>query len=120
MTMDRMALHELLEKGSDSDVLREMISFVAPRLMDLEVVTLCGAGHGDRSTPERINQRHGDRERAWDTRAGTITLQLPKLRKGSSFPGLREPRRTAEKALAEGLGGGHPGSRRAGRVDPQR
>ena len=99
MTMDRMALRELLEKGSDSDLLREMIGFVAQRMMDLEVESLCGAAHGER-TPERTNQRNGFRERAWDTRAGTVALQIPKLRKGSYFPGFLEPRRTAEKALA--------------------
>lgn len=98
MTMDRMALHELLEKGSDSDLLREMIGYVAQSLMNLEVEGLCGAGHGER-TPERTNQRNGYRERAWDTRAGTIPLQIPKLRKGAYFPGFLEPRRTAEKAL---------------------
>ena len=98
MTMDRMALHELLEKGSDSDLLREMIGYVVQRLMDLEVDGLCGAGHGER-TPERVNQRNGYRERAWDTHAGTVALQIPKLRKGSYFPGFLEPRRTAEKAL---------------------
>lgn len=98
MTMDRMALHELLEKGSDTDLLREMIGYVAQSLMNLEVDSLCGAEHGER-TPERVNQRNGYRERAWDTRAGTIPLQIPKLRKGSYFPGFLEPRRTAEKAL---------------------
>lgn len=99
MTMDRIALRELLEKGSDADLLREMIEFVADRLMALEVDGLCGAGHRER-TPGRINQRNGFRERTWETRAGTIDLQIPKLRKGSYFPPFLEPRRTAEKALA--------------------
>ncbi|HMB06772.1 MAG TPA: IS256 family transposase [Isosphaeraceae bacterium] len=99
MTMDRIALRELLEKGSDADLLREMIEFVADRLMALEVDGLCGAGHRER-TPGRINQRNGFRERTWETRAGTIDLQIPKLRKGSDFPPFLEPRRTAEKALA--------------------
>ncbi len=67
--------------------------------MALEVEGLCGAGHGER-TPARINQRNGFRDRVWDTRAGTIELHIPKLRKGSYFPGFLEPRRTAEKALA--------------------
>ena len=99
MTMDRIALRELLEKGSDTDLLREMIEFVAERLMALEVEGLCGAGHGERS-PDRTNQRNGFRERAWETRAGTVDLRIPKLRKGSYFPAFLEPRRTAEKALA--------------------
>ena len=99
MTTDRMALRELLEKGSDVDLLREMIGYVAQRLMDLEVESLCGAGHGER-TPERTNHRNGYRDRLWETRTGSVELQIPKLRKGSYFPGFLEPRRTAEKALA--------------------
>jgi putative transposase len=99
MTTDRMALRELLEKGPDVDLLREMIGYVAQRLMTLEVESLCGAGHGER-TPERTNLRNGHRDRLWETRAGAIELQIPKLRKGSCFPGFLEPRRTAEKALA--------------------
>lgn len=98
MTIDKIALQELLEKGSDADLLREMIGFVAERLMGLEVEGLCSAGHGER-TPSRTNQRNGFRERPWDTRAGTVELQIPKLRKGAYFPGFLEPRRTAEKAL---------------------
>ena len=99
MTMDRIALRELLEKGSDTDLLREMIEFVTERLMALEVEGLCGAGHGERS-PDRTNLRNGFRERSWETRAGTVDLRIPKLRKGSYFPAFLEPRRTAEKALA--------------------
>jgi putative transposase len=99
MTIDRIALRELLEKGSDADLLREMIGFVAERLMALEVEGLCGAGHGERM-PARTNQRNGFRDRPWETRAGTVELKIPKLRKGAYFPGFLEPRRTAEKALA--------------------
>ncbi len=99
MTDEMMALRSLLEKSPDADMLREMIGFAAQRLMELEVETLTGAGHGERS-PERVNQRNGYRERAWETRAGSVELRIPKLRKGSYFPGFLEPRRTAEKALA--------------------
>src|SRR5580658_3467192 len=98
MTDDKMALRELLEKGSDTSFLREMIGFAAQRLMELETEGLCGAGHGERSA-DRRNQRNGYRERDWETRAGTVELRIPKLRKGSYFPGFLEPRRTAEKAL---------------------
>jgi putative transposase len=93
-----MALAELIEKGSDADLLREMIGFVAQRLMDVDAESLCGAGHGERSA-ERSNSRNGYRERVWETRAGTVPLRIPKLRQGSYFPGFLEPRRTAEKAL---------------------
>jgi putative transposase len=98
MTEDKIALRALLEKGSDASFLRDTISFAAQRLMELETETLCGAGHGERS-PERVNQRNGYRERDWQTRAGTVELRIPKLRKGSYFPAFLEPRRLAEKAL---------------------
>jgi len=93
-----MNLRALVEKSADADLLREMIGFAAQRLMALDVEALTGAPHGVRD-PERINQRNGYRERIWETRAGTVELRIPKLRKGSYFPGFLEPRRTAEKAL---------------------
>jgi transposase-like protein len=93
-----MHLQALLEKNSDADFLREMISFAAQRLMDLDVEGLTGAGHGERSA-DRQNHRNGYRDRDWETRAGTVELRIPKLRKGSYFPGFLEPRRMAEKAL---------------------
>ncbi len=99
MTDDMMTLRALLEKSSDADLLREMIGFTAQRLMALEMGGLTGAGHGERS-PERINQRNGYRDRVWETRAGTVELKIPKLRKGFYFPAFLEPRRMAEKALA--------------------
>ena len=98
MTDDRIALQALIGKAPDADFLREMIGFAAERLMALEVDSLCGAGHGERNA-ERTNQRNGYRERAGETRAGAITLPIPKLRKGSYLPFFLEPRRTAEKAL---------------------
>src|SRR5665213_1048374 len=98
MTDDKIALRELLEKGSDASFLREMIGFAAERLMALETDNLCGAAPGERS-PERRNQRNGYRDRDWQTRAGTVELRIPKLRQGSYFPGSLDPRRMAEKAL---------------------
>ena len=98
MTADKIALQGLLENSSDASLLREMIGFAAQRLMELETDVLCGAAHGERS-PDRINQRNGFRNRDWETRAGSVELRIPKLRKGSYFPGFLEPRRSAEKAL---------------------
>ena len=98
MTDEKIALRALLEKSSDANVLRDMIDFAAHRLMELDVDGLCGAGHGERSA-ERVNQRNGYRDRDWQTRAGTVELRIPKLRKGAYFPAFLEPRRMAEKAL---------------------
>jgi putative transposase len=98
MTDEMMSLQALLEQSSETDLLREMIGFAAHRLMELEVESLTGAAPGDRST-DRIAWRTGYRERDWETRAGTVELRIPKLRRGSYFPGLLEPRRMAEKAL---------------------
>jgi putative transposase len=99
MTDEMMSLRVLLEKSSDADLLREMIGFTAHRLMELEVAGLTGAGHGERS-PDRLTYRNGYRDRDWETRAGTVELRIPKLRRGSYFPAFLEPRRMAEKALA--------------------
>jgi putative transposase len=99
MTKASMALSELAEKGADADLLREMIQFVAQRMMEMDVEGLCAAGYGQRS-PERANSRNGYRDRLWETRAGAVDLKIPKLRQGSYFPAFLEPRRTAEKALA--------------------
>lgn len=98
MTDDETALRDLLAKGSDAGFLREMIGFAAQRLMELEVGELTGAAHGERH-PGRLVQRNGYRERDWQTRAGTVELRIPRLRKGSYFPAFLEPRRMAEKAL---------------------
>jgi putative transposase len=98
-TKTTIALADLVEKGADSDLLRDMIQYVAQRLMEFDTEGLCAAAYGERSA-ERANSRNGYRERLWQTRAGSVDLKIPKLRKGSYFPGFLEPRRAGEKALA--------------------
>jgi transposase-like protein len=98
MTDERMALLELIEKGTDADLMRELLAFASERLMAAEVDQLTGAAAGVRS-PDRINHRNGYRARGWETRVGRIELAIPKLRRGSYFPAFLEPRCTAEKAL---------------------
>lgn len=102
MTIDRMTLKALFEKGSvmleaclrHDDLLREMMAYVANRMMDMEVESLTGAGHGERA-PMRTNHRNSYRERAWETRVGTFDLAIPKPRKDSYFPAFLEPHRAS-------------------------
>ena len=96
-----MDLLELLRKGGmdgDKDFLREALRVLVEGIMDAEVSSRIGAEYGERC-PERVTQRNGYRSRAWDTRVGTMDLHIPKLREGSYFPSLLEPRRRSERAL---------------------
>jgi transposase-like protein len=85
--------------GGDVDFLRSAVKTMAEAIMELEVAAKLGADRHER-TPDRAGYRNGHRTREWDTRAGTIELEIPKLRRGSYFPDwLLEPRRRAERAL---------------------
>ena len=106
MATDRMALLEQLGKaaaGGDVDFLRSAVKTMAEALMELEVAAKLGADPHER-TPDRLGYRNGHRSRDWDTRAGTIELDIPRTRQGSYFPGwLLEPRRRAAGALVSVL-----------------
>src|SRR5689334_11495391 len=98
MTEDRLPLAELLRKAGDGDFLRAVAEAVLQLLMESDVEGLIGAGRYERSA-ERLNYRNGYRERALDTRLGTLQLRIPKLRQGAYFPPFLEPRKVSEKAL---------------------
>jgi putative transposase len=97
----RMSVGELVGKvlaDEHADVLRQAVVWLAQELMEAEVSERAGAGYGERSS-ERTARRNGYRQRAWDTRVGSIELAIPKLRSGSYFPSFLEPRRRSEQAL---------------------
>jgi transposase-like protein len=89
-----------MRKGQEpgEDFLREAVRWMVHELMEAEVSAQVGAERYERS-PERTTQRNGTRTRQWDTRVGTIELQIPKLRTGSYFPTWLEPRKRSEQAL---------------------
>src|SRR2546430_449203 len=106
-SMDMLAWMRKQLEEAHPDLLREMVGGFAQALMGAEAQALmgaeaqalCGADYGEHSS-ERINSRNGYRQRDWDTRAGTISLAIPKLRQGSYYPEwLLEPRRRAERAM---------------------
>jgi transposase-like protein len=102
MADDRMAVLDLLRKAGadgDTDFLRDGVRVLAQAVMEAEVTDLTGVAHGERAPERRLTSRNGYRERRWDTRVGTIELAIPKVRDGSYFPSLLEPRRRAERAL---------------------
>jgi putative transposase len=99
--MDRMTIAEVVRevlRDEHADVIRESVRAVAQELMEAEISELIGAQHGER-TEDRATHRNGYRARRWDTRAGEIELQIPKMRQGSYFPSFLQPRKRSEQAL---------------------
>jgi putative transposase len=101
MAESSLSLDELVRKlmgDEHADVLRETLAWFVRELMEAEVTEQIGAGLHEK-VPERVTHRNGYRERAWQTRAGEITLAIPRLRSGTYFPSFLEPRSRSEKAL---------------------
>ncbi len=101
MALDQSALTELLDAlraGGDLDFLREAMQLVLQALIELEADQVIGAGRYERATT-RTTHRNGSRARLLSTKAGDVSLAIPKLRHGSYFPALLEPRRRIDRAL---------------------
>jgi len=99
---DRMTVEEVVRKvlrDEHADVIRESVMTIAREIMEAEVSELIGAELGERRPADRATNRNGYRPRRWDTRAGEIELQIPKLRQGSYFPSFLQPRKRSEQAL---------------------
>ena len=99
---DRMTTEEVVRKvlvDEHADVLRESLTLLVRELMEVEVSELVGAELGERRPEDRATHRNGYRARRWDTRAGEVELQIPKLRQGSYFPSFLAPRKRSEQAL---------------------
>src|SRR5437868_9865159 len=99
---DRMTIQEVVKDvmvREHSDFLRAAVEAVCAELMEGEVSELVGAELGERRPDDRATHRNGYRGRRWDTRAGEIELQIPKLRQGSYFPSFLQPRKRSEQAL---------------------
>jgi putative transposase len=99
---ERMTIEEVVRqvlRDEHADVIREAVKAVAAAMMEVEVAELVGAERGERRPEDRATHRNGYRSRRWDTRAGELELQIPKLRQGSYFPSFLEPRKRSEQAL---------------------
>ena len=85
--LEFISKHLTTTTGGNGDPVREMLKAFAEKLMSAEADAMCGAAYGERSD-ERVTQRNGYRERPWDTRTGTVNLEIPKLRSGTYYPRL--------------------------------
>ncbi len=80
------------------DFFREAVERLAQAIIETELTQVIGADRYQR-TVDRTNLRNGSRPRQLDTPAGTLHLEVPKLRRGTFLPTLFEPRRRADRAL---------------------
>jgi putative transposase len=101
MALDQSALTELLDAlraGGDIDFMREAMQLVLQELIELEATQVIGAARYERADG-RVTHRNGSRTRLLSTKAGDVELTIPKLREGSFYPSLLEPRRRIDRAL---------------------
>jgi putative transposase len=101
MALDESAVSALLDAlrvGEGTDLVRELAQWALQQLIEAEAAEKIGAGHYERSDA-RATHRNGHRPKVLSTKAGDLQLAIPKLRKGSFFPGLLEPRRRIDQAL---------------------
>ena len=101
MALSDSAVSELLDAfraGDGVDLVRESVRLVLQELIEVEAAQVIGAGRYER-TPDRVTERNGTRPRELMTKAGTVQLAIPKLRSGSFFPSVLEPRRRIDQAL---------------------
>src|SRR4029434_911244 len=109
MALNQSALNELLDAlraGGDLDVVREALALVLQALIEAEAAEQIGAGRYERSAT-RTTHRNGSRTRLLSTKAGDVELKIPKLREGSFFPALLEPRRRVDRAVLAAVVEGH-------------
>ena len=101
MASSQSALSELLDAfraGDGVDLVRESVRMVTQERIEAETAERIGAGRNER-TDTRVNDRNGTRARLVTTQAGDVGLRIPKLRKGSFFPVILEPRPRIDQAL---------------------
>ena len=101
MALSQSAVSELLDAfraGDGVDLIRDAVQLVLQELIEVDATQQIGAAPYER-TDTRITERNGSRPRLLATQAGDIELSIPKLRKGSFFPSILEPRRRIDQAL---------------------
>ncbi|MCU1497999.1 MAG: transposase [Acidimicrobiales bacterium] len=101
MALDESAVSDLLDAlrvGEGTDLVRELAQWALQQLIEVEATEKIGAGAWERG-PDRLTHRNGHRPRVLTTKAGDLQLGIPKLRKGTFFPELLEPRRRIDQAL---------------------
>src|SRR5215208_4094314 len=104
MALSQSAVSELLEAfrtGEGVDLVRESVRMVMQELIEAEATERIGAAKYER-TEARTTERNGARDRLLATQAGDVELRIPKLRKGSFFPVILEPRRRIQQPARAG------------------